>query len=215
MPSGFRNASGVDTDELFEPGTVQAAGFRRSDGSTLAYAARGSVAKISDIGYRTSAGQDLSNLWLPKGSAPPVLGFNGQDYSANAQAPTGQSGQTSALLSLTIANDGTWDIRQSKSGALDPGTVVLASGTWLPAGQSASSYDVQFAAAQPAGTTLTNGAPAFASCASSRTISLQISVPAASGATASGQTSVTCNLRRTGATSSSICSFTVEARGYL
>lgn len=218
MPTGFRNSGGVDFEDLFEAGTTQAAGFRLANGTNVQFAARGAATKGPNVGYRTSGGVDLSELWLPKGGAAPVLGFNGQTYDGTATAPTNQPGNTSAQLALTIASSGGWTITRSIAGSLNNnGTVTLASGTWLPAGQAVSDYQVQFSGSAVGGATMNNGAPSYASCSTSRTISLQALVVAASSDDIDVSVPIGCLLRRvsTGAASASNCTFNVRATGWL
>lgn len=217
MPTGFRNSAGVDLEDLFEAGATQAAGFRLSSGSNIAFAARGGATKGPDVGFRDNAGSDLSNLWLPKGAAPPVLGFNGQSYSANAQAPSGGTTDPQSQLTLAMHPAGGWTITRFVQGAaFGNGSTVVASGTWLPSGQSAADFEVQFAVGHSGDGTVTNGAPAFSSLAVGRIARLEASVPAASSQVAAGTASVTCTLRRIGqAASGSTCSFSCQAAGYL
>jgi hypothetical protein len=216
MPTGYRNSAGVDFEDLFEAGSTGAPGFRLSSGSNLAFAARGSAAKIADVGFRDSAGSDLSNLWLPKGSAPPVLGFNGQSYSAEAFAPTDFMGTTSGTLTLNMLANGTWSIVRNISGSgTGNGTTTLASGTWLPSGQSASNYEVQFNASGSGNATISNGAPSYANLGTNRSITLTASVPSASAQFQGGVRSITALLRAIGASASgSTCTFTVGAQGW-
>lgn len=217
MPTGFRDNAGVDLEDRFEPGTEQAPGFRLSDGSNLRFAARGGATKTSDTGFRDSAGSDLSNLWLPKGAAPPVLGFDGRAYSANAQAPTGGTTAPQAQLTLSLNPAGDWTITRFVQGSVaGNGSTELASGIWLPSGQSAADYEVQFTIGNSGDGTVTNGAPTFSALTAGRIARLNVSVPAASAEPASGTTSVTCTLRRIGqAASGSSCSLICNATGYL
>lgn len=75
MPAGFRNAAGVDFDDVFDPyveGTKPAnCGLRTSDGFDLVnrYAPISYGSKAPDVGFRTSGGVDVSNLWAAKGTA--------------------------------------------------------------------------------------------------------------------------------------------------
>ena len=75
MATNFRDSSGTDFDDLFDPyvlGIVPPnTAFRTSDGVDLAgrYAPLAFGAKRADVNYRTSAGTDLSNLWARKDSA--------------------------------------------------------------------------------------------------------------------------------------------------
>lgn len=214
MAAGYRNAAGVDFDDLFEAGATAATNFRRSDGTALRYAARGTVPKGPNVGYRLANGTDLSNLWLPKGSAPPVPGFNGATYEGFAAAPSGATGTTSATVRLTFLPDGTWVVDRTIAGsATGNGVTTLATGTWLPAGQSASNYTVRFAATGSGGTE-SNGATTAQAITAARTFSLQASVNSATTNLQVASRTVTASLTRTGAgTSAATCTLDVEAQG--
>lgn len=216
MASGYRNSAGVDFDNLFEPGAVTAPGFRRSDGSLLAYAARGSVPKGPNVGFRDAGGSDLSNLWLPVGSGPPAPGFAGKSYSANAIAPTGATGTTSGTVTLSLSPDGTWRAERALANAVTPGTTVLESGTWLPAGQSAADYTIQFTPSAGTGNgTVTNGAASPMSLAQFRSIALRCSVGATSGQDLSDSRAVNFVLARTGGgASSGVFTLTASAASF-
>lgn len=199
MASGYSNAAGVDFDDLFQPGTVAAPQFERSNGMALQYAARGSVAKIPNVGYQDSSGTDLSELWLPAGAAPPVPGFDGASYSALAVALPGP-GNTTATLLLRMSNDGTWDVTRTLAGTDNSGDTTLASGTWLPAGGSVSDYAVRFDVSAGTGLgVVSNGAPTNASLSTTRTVSLAVSVPSSSLDDKQDTRTVTATLLRTGA----------------
>lgn len=217
MPTGFRNSAGADLEDLFEAGTVQAAGFRLSNGSNLAFAARGGATKAPDVGFRDNAGSDLSNLWLPKGAAPPVLGFDGQSYSANAQAPSGGTTDPQSQLTLALNPAGDWTVTRFVQGAaFGNGSTVVASGTWLPSGQAAADYEVQFTIGHSGDGTVTNGAATFSSLTVGRIARLNVSVPAVSPQIGTAAATITCALRRIGqAASGSTCTFSCQAAGYL
>lgn len=217
MPTGYRSYSGVDLEDLFEPGTTQVTGYRLSNGINLQFAARGTAAKGPDVGYRDSSGTDLSNYWLPKGSLPPPLGFDGKSYISTAQAPSGASGSTTARLLLTIQGDGQWVIQRSNAGSGGSnGTVTLESGTWLPGGQAASDYEVQFEGAISGGATVSNSAATYQDATIGRTFSLTAQVTSASGDSVSGLAGVICRLRRksSGVVATSHCSFSCMAAGW-
>lgn len=136
MTTGYRNSSGVDFDSLFDPyvqGTSPAAtGLRLSTGVDLAgrYAPISFGTKGPDVGFRTSAGLDVSNLWAAYGTASYALPINGNSYTNSV------IGGSAGLL-FNMKSDGTYSITKN-SGA------VLASGTWLPSGDSVSSYSCQY-----------------------------------------------------------------------
>lgn len=217
MPTGYQNEFGVDLEDLFEPGSVPALGYLLADDTTLRFAARGSAQKGPDIGYQDVNGLDLSNLWLPKGSAPPALGFNGKSYGASAQAPSLSVVQATARLTLQLRNNGTWEIVRTVSGAVSGnGTAVLESGVWLPSGGVVSDYEVQFTPTASGQGSTTNSAPSYTALSVSQTISLIVSVDPATADNAIGSSSMVCLLRRAGQTASgSTCSFSCSATGYL
>lgn len=144
MSTGYRNASGVDFDALFDPyvsGTKPAAtGYRTSDGVDLAnrYAPAAYGSKGPNVGYRLTNGADLSTLWAAKGTATYALGFNGGSYAASSSRGT-------AKLTLAMASDGTWSVTDQDGAA-------RASGTWLNFGGVVGDYSVLFTA-----TGFTNG----------------------------------------------------------
>lgn len=221
MATNYRNSAGVDFDDLFDPyvqGTIPSStNYRTSDGVDLAgrYAPLSYGSKAPDVNYRTSAGTDVTNLWAAKGTAQYSLPFHGQTYSADATAPTGATGTTSATVTLSINSDGTWQITRSISGsATGNGTTVLGSGTWLPSGASAGNYEVQFAGSGSGGTTVTNGASSYSALSSTRSIQLNASVVSSTTSYVIGSASITCNLRPIGGNAStSVCTFEASALG--
>lgn len=131
--SGFRNSAATDTDNLFDADTV-------GDGPTpsgypLRYAAIKYGSKGPDIGYRDANGTDLSNYWAAKGTAVYALNVNGRSFSSN----NGQRGTGS--VNFNIYANGTFDVQDWRS---TTNITVLASGTWLPAGDSAANWTIQF-----------------------------------------------------------------------
>lgn len=215
MASGAR-FNGVDFDDIFEPGTVVASSsLIRRGGGPLQYAARGSVPKYQNVGLRVG-GSDVSNLWLPKGSAPPKLPIDGAAYNVTASAPTGATGTTSANVSVTLNSNGTYEVLATRGSAIEPASEVLASGTWLPSGGSVADYEVHFAGANSGGV-VSNGAPTFMSLSASRTYSITASVSSSSSATDTGAVpALSINLRRVGAgVSASEIALYVSATGYL
>lgn len=176
MTTGYRNASGVDFDSLFDPyvqGTPPAAtGLRLSTGVDLAgrFAPISYGSKGPDVGFRTSAGLDVSNLWAAYGTAGYGLPIAGQTFFAHS------SGNVSAaMLSSVVVNinaDGSYSVVTTGNSSPTP----TASGTWLPTGQAASDYQVQFTVTLevqrttgPA--TITNGAATYSACTSNRVVS--------------------------------------------
>lgn len=198
MPSGAR-FNGVDFDDIFEPGAVVASSsLIRRGGGPLQYAARGSVPKYQNVGLRVG-GSDVSNLWLPKGSAPPTPGFDGQTYAVKALALLQATGNTSAQVWLRLRPDGTWIAEGEQQNSANPGLRTLASGVWLPAGHTAADYTVQFTVATGSGTgAITNGAPIPSSLSTERSVSLRSEVGAQSGQIADATRPVNVILTRVG-----------------
>ena len=217
MAVGYRNNAGFDFDALFQPGELQAPGFRKADGTNLRYAPRGTTTKIPDVGYRDALGSDLSNLWMARQTAPPNPGFNGQSYFSYALAQSNQTGTTSATITLIMRPTGDWEVLETRVNSFDPGTVVLASGSWLPAGAVASQFTVRFAVDAGSGVgTVTNTASSAQSLASSQSFELFVGVPANSSKTNADSRTLTTTLTRVGSGSStSLTYFTCEATGWL
>lgn len=221
MASGFRNSAGVDFDSLFDPyqqGTAPAAtGFRTSDGVDLAgrYAPIAFGTKGPDVGYRTSAGTDLSNLWAAAGTATYPLPINGASFIGRASGLN--SPNMDANVTLSINADGTYQVTCVGN---TPDTTAGASGTWLPSGQSASDYDVEFVWTQsnqyPTGAaTVTNEAATYQACTSSHQISANAQVGQLSGNDRGSVGTFRINLKRisTGVVTATVCDIDVESFG--
>ncbi len=124
MTTGYRNSSGVDFDDVFDPyvqGTKPGAtGYRTSDGVDLnqryAPLSFGTAAAVQ--GYRLSGGADVNTLWAAKGTAQYSLPFNGQTYSKSYTVPPGGSGFAAVFFSLTSAS--AWQISGSSTGGSGP-----------------------------------------------------------------------------------------------
>lgn len=217
MPTGYQDANDVDLEDLFDPGETPAPGYLLSDDTVLRFAARGSTPKAPDIGYQDVNDVDLSNYWRPKGSAPPIPGFDGGSYATSAQAPTGQTGNTSATVRLVMNPNGTWQVTSSRSGSFNNGTNTLDSGTWLPVGGSAADYTVRYAFTGGTGDgTTTNTAPVDTALTSTQTASLNVTVPAASAGDLTDGRGLTAVVTRVGgASSTALCSISARATGYL
>jgi len=153
---------------------------------------------------------DLNTIFAKKGTAQYALPINGQSYVAS-----GQRGGT--YLTFNMKADGTYSIDrfQANSG----GAYTLATGTWLPSGDSASLYTCMFAlqtisAGAFGGTnSTTNGAPAQSALTSDR--SCQVTSTAANtGQTADQQVRVTMTLYKSGVLrSTTVVTFSTSADG--
>lgn len=197
MAKGYRSG-GVDFDDLFDPDVVgdgPSVPNARSGGVPLRYAALAYGTKRADVGYR-QGGVDVSNLWAQRGSAVYSLPFNGLNYRGAVAAPTGSTGIITASRSISIYADGTWGI--PGSGNLINGGPT--SGTWVPAGQSPSDWDVQFVG-NPDWTigeefgSSSNGAPNYVPASTPRTYTISGTVNSATAQNCSGLVRVVVNLR--------------------
>ncbi|WP_445514477.1 hypothetical protein [Stenotrophomonas sp. 3(2025)] len=201
MASGY-SSGGVDLDDLFDSyveGPFAADSGLMLGGTDLSrrYAHIQYGSKRGDVGYRVG-GMDVSNLWAARGSASYRLPFHGQGYSAGNSAKTNSTGSASASISIDMLSDGNYSIRRSVTGGGNNSNTVVASGRWLPAGASASEYDVQFSVSNQGAAYFSNSAPSFASLASSQSAGVSVSVPARSTSFESASTSINVHLRRAG-----------------
>lgn len=178
MASGFRNAAGVDTDDLYDADVVGdgpvASFMRRSDGSVLRYAAARYGTPGDALGFRDADGSDMGPKWARKGTATyTIAGLNGRTFSAQQTALTSQS-QVSASVTIAINANGTWQAY----GATNQGPVTMPapnSGAWLTSG-SAGDYQVQFDVSSSgyAGYTVSNAAPSWTGVGSSPGVSIAL-----------------------------------------
>jgi len=108
-------------------------------------------------------GADLNTLFAAKGSVSYSLPINGQTYTDN-------SGRGTASLALNVKSDGTYTVVNHLS-------VVLASGTWLPSGDSVSNWTALFTSSgftngpdvDGGNNSFTNGAPTQQALTTTRT----------------------------------------------
>lgn len=213
MPVGLR-FNGVDFDDLFDPGTLVASSLlKRADGQPVQYAARGSVPKRADVGLRVG-GSDVSNLWLPKGSAPAPLPIPA--VNAIAAARSGATGSVTSRIVVTIANNGTYSVNTEYVNANETGEVIAA-GTWLLPGTTVGDYEVQFVGTAASPGVVNNGATTYVSCTTTRAFTFSVSVPAASSQDESAAIpSFEIRIRRAGtAVGVTNTSLFVQATGYL
>jgi hypothetical protein len=200
---------------IFDPyvaGTTQAAATGiLENGVEIAtkYAKLSYGSSAAATGITTGSGaslKDLSQIFAALGTAHYPLGFNGGVYDTSAN-------RGSAGVSLTMKSDGTWSI--------SAGTGTPTSGTWLPAGDSVSSYTVMFAmsgfssGAVPGGGTASyiNGAPTQSALTTNRTCSCTASATTVNTSASNGGT-VTVYLYKSGTlVSTSSCTFGADASG--
>jgi hypothetical protein len=128
------NVNNVPLTDIFEPyttGTKAAVTGYTIGGQDLKdiFAPLYLGSSAGTTGYKVN-GADLNTIFAAKGTVSYTLPINGQDYTRN-------KGRGTASITVTFKNDGTYSI------TTDVGT-VLASGTWLPAGDVVSDYAVQY-----------------------------------------------------------------------
>jgi hypothetical protein len=221
VTTGFRNASAVDFDSVFDPyvqGTKPGAtGYRTSDTVDLnqrfAPLAFGTAAAVT--GMRIAGGADCNTLWAAFGTASYPLAFNGTTYSGAYTS----GNVTSAMLAqatLNIKSDGTYSIVTIGNNT----TTTAASGTWLPSGQAASDYQVQFSYTQlsvlpTAPATFTNSAATFTACTSNQSISGAATSSQLTAQDKGGHYSITTQLKRisTGVVTTTVLEFDIESVG--
>ncbi|HEY5804863.1 MAG TPA: hypothetical protein VIT90_14315 [Lysobacter sp.] len=136
------SSGGVDFDDLFDPdvkGDGSTAWFVTSAGVALRYAKLSYGSKRADVGWRDSAGTDLSNYWAAKGTARYALPINGQTYSAGYSAPTNQTGTAFATVTVALTSNGIYTVTRGTR----TGSTQLTSGTWET---SPGSFDVRMIA---------------------------------------------------------------------
>jgi hypothetical protein len=153
---------------------------------------------------------DLNTIFAKKGTAQYALPIDGNSYVAS-----GQRGTTS--LTLNMLSNGTYNVTRFQ--ANNGGTSVLASGTWLPSGDSASSYTCTFAfqlissGAFGGSNSTTNDAVTQSPLTTSRAFQ-QASIAANTGQSADQQGKVTLKLYKSGVLrSTTVVTFSTEANG--
>lgn len=148
MPTPFRNAAGVDLEELFDPdvmgdGPVAPALRLHAGHPGIRFAAIAYGSKGPNVGYRSASGMDVSNIWAARGTARySIPGLDGKSLSAIDAALTAQQ-SVSANVGVSIFSNGTWTATAGTSQGAAP-VPAPASGTWLPAGKTGADFDVRF-----------------------------------------------------------------------
>jgi len=130
--SPFRNASGVNSDDLYDPDItgdgLAAPEFRRQDGSPLRYALAKYGSPGSVLGARDASGQDYGPRWAAKGTASYndaiVIPFG------NYRAESSDSHDAGATFTFTIAPGGTWSIAMTALHTPSGTTGSPLSGNW-------------------------------------------------------------------------------------
>lgn len=148
---------------------------------------------------------DLCTIYAAKGTARYTLPIDGQSYTHN-------TGRGTATITVTFKADGTYTI---------VGGATLASGTWLPAGDSASSYTVKYSETGAAngpdpdggGDSYSNGAPSPTAVSSSPAFSISASATT-TGTDAGNYCGLTISLYKSGILRlSATCDLSVSAAG--
>ncbi len=198
MASGQRFQN-VDFDDLFDADVMGdgpvATAYRRPGGQPLRYAHVRYGARRGDVGRR-QGGQDLASLWAAKGTASYSLPIHGQIYRAHNQSHTNATGSAVATVTFVLESAGTYRVLANTTGGGNNTGETLASGSWLPGGAAAGEHDVQFEAANVGAASISNGAPSYASCTTTRTLAASVSVPAASLENKSAEVTLVIRLRR-------------------
>ncbi|KAF1719803.1 hypothetical protein [Pseudoxanthomonas wuyuanensis] len=214
-------SGGVDFDDLFDPdimGDGPAAPWLTSGGVALKYAALSYGSKRANVGFTSSTGVDVSNLWAAKGSAVYVIeGLHGKGLHASEQALTNQQ-TVSAQVSVALRSDGTWAVFGATTRGSFPQSAPT-SGTWLPSGQSASGYQVQFevVSSGSADRRVTTSAATYQSLSATQTVGFVLPDFSAVNATErSASATITIRLRRvsTGTVSTTVLSAYLSTTGY-
>lgn len=147
MAVGYRNAAGVDFDDLFDfysGGPVPpAVGLRDAAGNDIGprYNSISVGSKGPDVGFRSSAIVDVSNYWAAKGSSSfSISGFSGKSLNAADNAVTLQP-TVQASVGFTFSNAGTWSVTGGNSGG-GVSQPAPTNGTWNTFGGTAADYDI-------------------------------------------------------------------------
>lgn len=168
MASGYRS-NNVDFDDLFEPESngngITLSGIRK-DGSGLRYASRGSTAKRDDVGYRVD-GQDVSNVWMAKGTTTVVRGGVPDNISRSRAAPQNQQVTLNAFLTYDRNGSVSWG---------GGGIGTAGSGQWISNASSTvgDNYDINVSTTSQSGDgALTGSNTGWQQMSVSRSVALQ------------------------------------------
>jgi len=219
MASGFRNSSGTDFDDVFDPyvqGTAPAAtGFRTSDGMDLAgrYAplSFGSAAAVQ--GFRIAGGADVNTLWAAKGTAQYTLPFNGKTYFHAYTVPVGGAGFSAIFFSLTSAT--AWQISGADTAGTGP--VYITGAVPVAAASCKASFGpvTTIPSTDPANATWTTNMATPTALATGLTAKLQTAVWGQLSGTHGSQSDITITFYNASGQpiSTSTCTFEVETDG--
>lgn len=190
--------NGVPLDQLYGAkgaSTAAATGLLQNGVDVNQYIL--ALADGSPLGFNSGIsknGTDFSAIFgIPSGSSP--LPINGNSYSADSQI------RGSASLTFNMNSDGTYSI---VSFSAQTGTTTPSSGTWLPSGQSVSSFSVLFsynvntASANSTGSnSVTNSAPTQTALTTSQSVVVKSTAPL-TGDNADQNVTVTMKLYKSG-----------------
>lgn len=219
MAGGYAKV-GNDLDNLLElwqtgDGYAAATGYAINGADLNTRYAPASVG----TGYTGGTGYDDNDVdigprFCAKGARNSKLPIDGQLFIAHSQGIV--SGAMDASITIAINADGTYTVTKLAQGA----SSTAASGVWLPSGQSASDYQVQFvwqltSDYQDGPATVTNGAATYQACTSNHTIDVDAFTDQHSGQRIGSQGDITINLKRisTGAVGVTTCHLDVESIG--
>lgn len=200
MTSGIQS-KGIDLDSIFDPwqsgttkaratGILQAGSDLNQRYAPLVY---GSSATATGI---KSKGADLNTLFAAFGTASYALPINGQVFTGFDRSPSGATNPASETVTFGLNADGTYSVTQS---GFYTGGSVLATGTWLTTGGSASDYQVLFTmtpVTQSGAGSFSNGATTWVSVSTGRGASVTTTAPQTQGSNTQWQYSLRIQIRR-------------------
>src|SRR5690348_13298664 len=174
---------GNDLDNLLEPwqagdGYAAATGYAINGADLNQRYAPASVGAgyTGGTGYNDNGG-DIGPRFCAKGQRNSGLPINGGNYVGRSSGLINSAME--ANIAIQINANGSYSVACVGN---SPDTTSGSTGTWLPAGQAASDYQVEFVWAQssqylsgPA--TVTNGAATYQACTTTRQIGLDAQVP--------------------------------------
>lgn len=197
------NVKWVGLDQIFDPYisgtkapltnyTVKIGGVDTDLRDIFAPLYLGTTAPITN--YRVKDA-DLNTFFAKKGTARYALPIDGSTFNAQSFGTVSSAMDAHVLLSINAS--GSYSVTSVGNGVASP----AASGTWLPSGQSASDYQVQFTVTQtgqqPSGpATITNGSASYSACTSNRTVNVDAQVGQLTGLDKGGQYTIAISLKR-------------------
>lgn len=147
MTAGYRNASGVDADDLFDPDVVgdgyTATFLRRADGTPLRYASAVYGTPGAAFGYRDNTGADVGPKWAKKGTANywSVVNMNAPGYEHSTTSGNAVLGNSEFRIVFHANGTLTQEVAGDNSTGL--AWSVVNTSTFARGGNPASSYQVR------------------------------------------------------------------------